>query len=426
MIARDHLPALIVGFGERQLGHSTDQCRCGELVHLVVLVRSTGRRRPAEGELVGDPGRGVDPRSRKCRERGVVGRGRQCAGQRLLRGCAERRVRDDPGVGWYREAARRGRRRRRWVDRHLDRDHDPAPRQRRLLVERVAGADVADRAAAAAATTRFVVRRGRRPEDAVADRPVTRPARRHRFGIRPVCHQRGRDRAARATGEWCVLVVAIHIEADAEVAVGHAGGPRAALGVRRISEVATERPGGGWRCRVRRIGCREGEHHAIGAGAIELIGVEGDVQSLGGRQARLVEHGTDLAAGVGGQPQRAAARRIRRRCAVRDRCDRRRRTRRQAREVGTAPAGWEDPLPGGGRVVGERLALEGRARGQGLGREERDQRGARRHQAHRRPKPPCPGASGRNMWVSVAHKGSRSDRRGHDDRKRKPVRVKAL
>ena len=99
-------------------------------------------------------------------------------------------------------------------------------------------------------------------------------------GYALVVHQRRRVRAPGATGERGVLVVAVDIESDAEVAVGHAGGPGQALRVGRVPEVTAERTRARrWR-RVRRVGRGEAEHDAVGAGAVELIGVERDVETL--------------------------------------------------------------------------------------------------------------------------------------------------
>ena len=102
----------------------------------------------------------------------------------------------------------------------------PGSRCAALVVEREAGAEVGHRSVLAAATIGLIELCRRRAEDAVAHRAVARPACSHRFRVRLVGDERRWDRATGSTGERCVLVVAVDVKADAEVAVGHPRGSR--------------------------------------------------------------------------------------------------------------------------------------------------------------------------------------------------------
>ena len=135
-----------------------------------------------------------------------------------------------------------------------------------------------------------------RPEDAVPDVPLPGPRAVTDSGYAVLATSGDGIGASGAAGERCVLEVAVHVEPDTEVAVGDARGSRRSpwcsprsRGRRPSGPVARRR------CRVRGVGCGKGEHDAVGAGAVELIGVERDVETLGGGQARLIEDRADLA-----------------------------------------------------------------------------------------------------------------------------------
>ena len=193
------------------------------------------------------------------------------------------------------------------------------------------------------------------------------------------------------------------------------------LRVGRVPEVTAERTGARrWR-RVRGVGRGEAEHDAVGAGAVELIGVEGDVETLawsGGspdRRLRRPRSPRWWSAGARRCRWRQVARR-----AVRDRrgCRTPVPAVRHAPLVLPGPAGryhW----PAAVELLANVSVSSGDPAANAVGRQEREH-------ASRTPLPgsvgvrsrrarACRDGSGR---VSGSHKGSQnSDRRERHDRK---------
>ena len=318
------------------------------------VVVAAGRAHPPERHLVGDAA-GVVPARRQ--DAGGVG---ERTGQYLCAGAADGDERHLVGVGIDSERGEGGRRccrdaGARRVDDDLNRHRGGGTR-------------------AAAASVQVHGRRCRvgAGQGAVAGGAIAWPAHGDpALGGRVGATGDPAEDGAPAPLVPCGGVVAVDVQPDPQVAVGHPRVTAAVVG--RVSEGPTRLPDRGRRLRVRWIGRRQEEADAVGPiGCSILIAVEDGVDAVGGRHAESIGDATFLATTVRGEAEGPASGTVGGGSASGDRGLRPISAGRHAGDVGARRSARKHPLGRRRGGAGERLVDENHPGGKGQVRGEGD------------------------------------------------------